>query len=283
MVVSLRVLLGLVVLAVCGCAAGSDPPRLRNPFPEEQQVVSVARRDLQQVTAVDGTAVSRPEYVVSAPAAGEVKIMVAVGVPVEAEHVVAIVGGQRLRAPTRGVVQRVSRSTKAVPNEPLVVIAHGGFGVRGDVSGAQMFALYARPATGAAAISGGGAGYPCVVRPAATTTMLVNPQQPAEPPARDGAQPASAPAVCLLPDNAQAFDGATAKLGILAGERKNVLALPRTAVNGDADRGQVLRIAPDGTTQLRTVTLGVVSATHIEITDGLNDGDRVAAIAPGFP
>ena len=68
--------------------------------------------------------------------------------------------------------------------------------------------------------------------------------------------------------------GATAKIRMTVSEADNVLIVPTEVVNASTD-GDFVYIIEDGVVKERPVTLGTASATHVEIVEGLEEGDMV--------
>jgi multidrug efflux pump subunit AcrA (membrane-fusion protein) len=62
-----------------------------------------------------------------------------------------------------------------------------------------------------------------------------------------------------------------------------VLTVPITAVEGTAGTGNVYFVLPDGTTELRPVTLGLNDGVNIEVVEGLAEGDLILQFIPGAP
>ncbi len=77
------------------------------------------------------------------------------------------------------------------------------------------------------------------------------------------------------------MDGLPAKVGLETAHSDGVLTLPLEAVTGVAGTGVVSRVDDSGTTEV-AVTLGVSDGHVVEIRDGLSEGDRVLAYAPGL-
>ena len=55
------------------------------------------------------------------------------------------------------------------------------------------------------------------------------------------------------------------------------------AVEGAAGTGNVYFVLPDGSTELREVTLGLSDGVMIEVTSGLDEGDLILQFVPGAP
>ena len=59
-------------------------------------------------------------------------------------------------------------------------------------------------------------------------------------------------------------------------ERKNAaLALPLQAVSHANGQATIILVDPNNTLQERKITIGMQTATDVEIVSGLNEGDRV--------
>lgn len=68
--------------------------------------------------------------------------------------------------------------------------------------------------------------------------------------------------------------GASAKIRMTVAESKNVIVIPTEAVNASAD-GDFVYVIENNTVQVKNVQLGTSSSTHVEITDGLCEGELV--------
>jgi RND family efflux transporter MFP subunit len=58
-------------------------------------------------------------------------------------------------------------------------------------------------------------------------------------------------------------------------EKKNVLTIPVEAVSRNGDETTVLAVNAENVVQQRKIKLGMEDSTHVEVTSGLNDGERV--------
>jgi multidrug efflux pump subunit AcrA (membrane-fusion protein) len=74
--------------------------------------------------------------------------------------------------------------------------------------------------------------------------------------------------------------GMTGNVDVIISQKQNVLRLPVTAINPRNGRATVEVVKPDGTQETRQVTTGVKGDDDIEITSGLDDGDKVV-VTPG--
>jgi hypothetical protein len=57
--------------------------------------------------------------------------------------------------------------------------------------------------------------------------------------------------------------------------------VPTTAVEGIAESGNVYFVLPDGSTELRAVTLGLNDGFNVEVKEGLAEGDMILQYVPG--
>ncbi|HYH49575.1 MAG TPA: biotin/lipoyl-binding protein [Acidimicrobiia bacterium] len=76
--------------------------------------------------------------------------------------------------------------------------------------------------------------------------------------------------------------GMTGNVDVIIAQKQNVLRLPVTAINPRNGRATVQVVGPDGETlETREVTTGLKGDDDVEITSGLNEGDRVVVTTPG--
>lgn len=199
---------------------------------------------------------------------------------------VGTVAGKPVVTAHGGRVVKVTRSTTAVRNMPLVVVAYDGFGVAVDVSPTDMYRVYGKPVSAHASLTGGASGVACAVVPAAGSTG--GPPAGADPaggspPGAGSTSGSGQGALCLLTHHTVAYAGAPAKVGLTTTSVKNALVLPLTAVAGSRQSGQVTVIGPHGHRSRHQVSLGITDGTYIQITGGLTPGEHVAPQAPAFP
>ena len=78
------------------------------------------------------------------------------------------------------------------------------------------------------------------------------------------------PGLVLIP-------GMYAEVDLTLDRRNSVLAIPVTAVdmNGAAATGRVMVITPNNRVEVRTISLGIETASKVEVRSGLNEGDLV--------
>lgn len=147
------------------------------------------------------------------------------------------------------------------------------YNVSGSIPPEQLYRLIDRPTEAQVTINGGPAPFTCTglsISAAAEST--------------GGEQGAGGPTVrCAIPAEVTVFPGLTAEIVIAGGIAENVLVAPITAVEGTAGTGNVYFVLPDGTSELRPVTLGLNDGINVEIVEGLAEGDVILQFIPGAP
>lgn len=155
-------------------------------------------------------------------------------------------------------------------------IGLGQTGVPGSTASESPDEREADAATPAASPEASTEGF--TVRPMAFVPMGNEPGSPAQPDTPDsGVQPSTAGVTmrCEIPEDVRVAAGMTGLMVLQMGQPHDAQALPVTAVVGAVDQGQVVVVYDDGTTELRTVQLGVSDIYNIEITGGLEPGEAV--------
>ncbi|MBM7412319.1 multidrug efflux pump subunit AcrA (membrane-fusion protein) [Clavibacter michiganensis] len=98
-----------------------------------------------------------------------------------------------------------------------------------------------------------------------------------------GAASSGTEAWCVIPSGVRVFPGLAAEITIPAGQAADVLTLPTTAVQGLVDTGNVWVASGTGAPVERAVGLGISDGKVIQITSGLDEGDKVLEFVPGAP
>lgn len=162
-------------------------------------------------------------------------------------------------------------------------IAPPSFSVTGALSPEQQYRLVSQPTEATIAITGGPAPFQC-------TGLTISTPLPGATPNDASAQnnAAGAPSGgsgttvrCAIPAEITVFAGLAAEITIAAGSADNVLTIPVTAVKGAAENGTVWAILPDGTTEERSVVLGLNNGSIVEVKSGLAEGDMILEFVPG--
>jgi multidrug efflux pump subunit AcrA (membrane-fusion protein) len=166
--------------------------------------------------------------------------------------------------------------------EAVGQIAPPAFHVEGSIPPEQLYRLIERPADAQVTINGGPAPFTC------TGLTISSPLPGAGSGSGTGGTGTgtgdTGPTVrCAVPGDVTVFAGLTAELVIAGGVAEDVLTVPITAVEGTAGTGNVYFVLPDGSTELRPVTLGLNDGVNVEVTEGLEEGDLVLQFIPGAP
>lgn len=149
-------------------------------------------------------------------------------------------------------------------------VAPPSFNVSGSLAPEQQYRLLNQPTEAQVTITGGPAPFAC-------TGLTIT--TPAESNAEGGS---AGPTVrCAVPGDVRVFAGLAAEMVLAGGVAENVLIAPITAVEGTSQTGNVYFVLPDGTTELRPVTLGLNDGINVEIKEGLEEGDLILQFIPG--
>ncbi len=84
---------------------------------------------------------------------------------------------------------------------------------------------------------------------------------------------------CIIPADVVVVQGLGGMMGVQLEAPTTTMALPVTAVRGTIDRGEVVVVHDDGTTEVRAVDLGTQDAFSVQIVSGL-DPDESVLLAP---
>lgn len=167
-------------------------------------------------------------------------------------------------------------------------VAPGTFSITGSLSTAQQFRLMGKPATATGTIPNGPAPFACQDVQLSNKTATEDPGVGAA--AIPGGMGGPAPAdtgtgqvSCAVPVGTNVFPGLGATITLTAGEAKDVLTLPLTAVKGSVQNGLVWIPSADGAgvPEERKVLLGLNDGKVVEIISGLDEGQQVLEFVPG--
>ena len=175
--------------------------------------------------------------------------------------------------------------------ESAGTIAPGTFSITGSLSTAQQFRLMGKPTTANGTITNGPAPFPCQNVQLSNTNSAAepNPGNPAEGLGNGAMGPGSTTdggtgqVSCAVPAEVEVFPGLGATITLTAGEAKDVLTLPLTAVKGSVQNGIVWIAAADGAgaPEERKVELGLNDGDKVEIASGLTEDEQVLEFVPG--
>lgn len=170
-------------------------------------------------------------------------------------------------------------------------ISPGTFSINGSLTTAQQFRLMGKPTTATGTITNGPAPFTCndvqlsnkksdsdVGVGAAVAPGAMDPGASVTP-----VETGSGQVSCAVPAGTAVFPGLGATITLTAGEAKNVVTLPLTAVKGSVQNGVVWVPTVDGAgaPEERKVVLGLNDGDKVEISSGLADGEQVLQFVPG--
>lgn len=277
-------------------ASGSpDTPSAEIVEPEYQVIRGTVSNDVTLSGAVEADAA----VPIPATLTGEVRELyvgvgqwVDAGTPIlEMRAVVAYpdgTSGTQWKTVTSPIAGTLSSFTALVGQQfsvgdPVGQVAPPSFSVTGSIPPEQLYRLIERPADAQVAINGGPAPFTC------TGLTITTPLQGAGSGTGTGTGGQTPPATggptvrCAVPAEVTVFPGLVAEIVIAGGVAEDVLVVPTTAVEGAAGSGNVYFVLPDGTTELRPVTLGLNDGINVEVTGGLEEGDVILQFVPGAP
>ncbi|WP_026530959.1 efflux RND transporter periplasmic adaptor subunit [Haematomicrobium sanguinis] len=167
----------------------------------------------------------------------------------------------------------------------------GTFTASGQLTSDEQFRLFNKPTTATLTIRGGPAPFECKgvsIGEAKPSDKEAAPQPAGIEYGPSGPQPVDTAAVtgsvsCPIPAEAAVFAGLEAEIALTAGEAKNALLVPTTALLGGAGSAQIWVMDDGDTPQKREVTVGINNGEQAEITEGLSESDMVLQYAPGEP
>jgi RND family efflux transporter MFP subunit len=79
-----------------------------------------------------------------------------------------------------------------------------------------------------------------------------------------------------VPEGFQLRQGLTVTVSIIVAERKNVLLVPKAAITSEAGQSYVQVVSSTGATEKRAIKTGITDYKNTEVTEGLNEGDKVS-------
>lgn len=276
----------LVKIAFFGdVAASTDAASPTGQIVEPQ--VAVAIGTIQNDVTLQGTVAADDAVEVKATLAGQVReVLVTKGQWVDAGTEIltlradvvnpdgtSYVEYETVVSPIAGVLSTFSAladQTFAVGDD-IAKVSPPTFNVNGAIAPEQQYRLLNQPTEAQVTIKGGPAPFTCVGLTIAAPTA-----------AADASAAAATPTVrCAVPAEVKVFAGLAAELTLAGGVASDVMTVPITAVEGASQTGNVYFVLPDGSTELRPVTLGINDGINVEITGGLAKGDTILEFIPG--
>ncbi|MGC2941971.1 efflux RND transporter periplasmic adaptor subunit [Brevibacterium sp. FAM 24638] len=87
--------------------------------------------------------------------------------------------------------------------------------------------------------------------------------------------------ICAIPDDVTVYNSLDLTMTVDAGEAKDVIVVPVTAVRGLTDAGTVWVSGDDGEPEEREVKLGLNDGSMVEVKSGLDEGEEIDEFVPG--
>ena len=255
--------------------------------------VAVGLGTIQNDVTVTGTVANDAPVSVKATLAGVVRdVYVAAGQHVEAGTEIlrlradvmnpdgtSYVDYETVTAPIAGTLSTFTAlegQTFAVGDD-VGKISPATFNVSGTIAPEQQYRLLNQPTEAQVTITGGPAPFACtgLTISAAGSTGGTGTGTGTE------GSTSTTTVRCAVPAEVTVFPGLAASLVIAGGIAENVLVVPITAVEGSAQTGNVYFVLPDGSTEVRPVTLGLNDGVNVEVKEGLAEGDLILQFVPG--
>lgn len=278
----------LVKVAFFGEVAQEGNPDVPTATITEPQV-PVALGTIQNDVVLQGTVTADEAAEVKATAPGVLRAVNAgAGAWVDAGAELFVIREQVMRddgtswlrdikvtAPVSGTLSSVAvivGQTTTI-GDSIAKIAPPSFHVSATLAPEQQYRLLNQPTEAQVQVLGGPAPFAC--------TGLTITSALAGAGSGDGDTGSGTTLRCAVPAEVRVFSGLGAEVTIAGGIAENVLVAPITAVEGTSETGNVYFVLPDGSTELRPVTLGLNDGTSVEIKDGVAEGDLILQFVPG--
>lgn len=294
--------LWLVVVAVAAAALvkiAFFPDGAAAPDPDEPggQIVEphweVGRGSVANDITLSGTVAADAAVPIPATASGVVwNVYVTAGQWVDAGADIVRIRGEVLSddgtpqtvwrtvtAPASGTLSSLTayEDSSIAAGSAVGQIAPPTFHVSGAIPPEDLYRLIQRPTEATVTVNGGPAPFTC------TNLQIVTPLAGQSGDAGGSGAPSGPMLRCAVPTDVTVFAGLTATVVIPGGIAEDVIVVPTTAVLGQAQSGLVFVVLPDGSTQERTVGLGLTDGAMIEVTSGLEVGETILQFVPGAP
>jgi hypothetical protein len=304
----------LLLAGLTACDGPTPPPATPELAPRDTAMTTTTptRQDLANQLSLSGQVTLDPIFGLVAPVGGQVRyrnVTKPTNTPKKPTVVASIwTNGKRrdVLVPPGAVFagRLVDDRSTVVAGVPIVSAKHIGYGIVADIDGAQAYKISDALGSVRAQIAGGPGPFRCT--PLGTLAALppgVIPDPPAPPatppgpsappvmmlppkvvePGLEPSEPTGLRLVCVPPRGVKMINGASATLQVVTERAKDALVLPVEAVAGGQGRGQVEVIKPDGTREIREVTLGLTDGKVIQIKSGLTETETVAVPGPNIP
>lgn len=202
-------------------------------------------------------------------------------------------------APADGVVgdYAAEKGDDVAKGQAVTSIEQDSFRAVASIEPAQLYRIPKMPDTGTVTITDGPQPFECTSlrlnqvsgsRSAGDSAGDSDGEDAGAEPAPDDSEApapeagASGPSIsCEVPDEVTVYNGLNMKLELDAGSATDVLIVPTTAVRGTIGDGSVWVIDDSGEPVETPVKLGINDGENVEITEGLEEGQSIAAYVPG--
>jgi len=172
--------------------------------------------------------------------------------------------------PTVGLTE--TSITSVVSANGTVISSDNGWVLEAPATSDELaYRLLDPPLAVKAAINGGPSGFTCAwigLAQSGGVGGMVFAGSATELP--EGTNPLSVTLRCQIPADVRVVSGMRGIMVLQMAKPQTVRALPVSAVVGSAGQGQVVVVGSNGTTELRTVQLGISDINNIEVTSGLD-------------
>jgi len=287
------VVVALIAAALVKIAFFPDDTRAVGPDRPGGEIVEphivVTRGTITNDVVLSGTIAPDPAIEILATVTGSVvEVYARQGDTVTAGQPLVKLRGERLDAdgdyvtvvedvhsPSDGILSRFPTlvGTSTAAGEPIGAVAPPTFNVSGEIPPEQMYRIVQRPTEALVTVAGGPAPFMC------TDLVILMPIE-----GDDSSEAVSSPTLrCKVPQDVTVFAGLLAEVVLAGGVAEDVLVVPTSAVLGAAESGIVWLVLPDGSTEERTVELGMSDGAMVQIVSGLEEGDELLQFVPGAP
>lgn len=197
-----------------------------------------------------------------------------------------IVKQQVITAPVAGTLTLdVMVDQEVMIANPVGSVQPETYSIQATLQPDELYRLASTPDTATVTIKNGPAPFTCkslkVKRAGEETSAPTNPLTGAVPGGSNTS--ATMVATCTPPSDVKVFAGLNASMVIVAGEAKDAVLLPVSAVEGRFESGYVYLPPANAKSEPKKipVKLGVTDGEKVQITEGVKVGQKVLQFAPG--
>lgn len=160
--------------------------------------------------------------------------------------------------------------------DPIGTIQPPTFSAVANLTPDQMYRVQNLPEKATISIKNGPAPFEC------TGLKIDTPQNRTQKDGESGAPSTTIEARCPISPEQKVFPGLQVTMGLVAGEAKDVLTIPVSAVEGRFEAGVVYAPAQDGAEPVKiNIKLGLTDGKRIQVVDGLKEDQEILEFVPG--